>query len=316
MTELRDAKGEWTRAHDTASATASRDAKAKIAAEKRHYIGAKPAPGADIALRDPDKPDDIVHVRASDLAGHVEVVHPDGRKELLAARFVDRPVSPNAIRNTALGHFGDIEAGELPRSLDRAKALAELQDGMDLQGRFVPDLARTQHVKYVMFKDDNEDAETLPDNTIAIAPVLLLASQWADDPLSKEQTGWFTPSDPDVSPVVKAESHEMGHVVASYLGVKARTDMPLWSAIAKSMGTTMPASKLRPGADVGKWFGRNGDAIAKGVSGYGAISLEEMRAELWAEYTTSSNPRQAAQLYGDYARANLSATRQFSQETA
>jgi hypothetical protein len=316
MTELRDAKGEWTRAHDTASATASRDAKAKIAAEKRHYIGAKPAPGADIALRDPDKPGELAHVRQSPVSGHVRVDYADGRHEDIPARFVDHPTGPNAIRNTALGHFGDIEAGELPRSLDRAKALAELQDGMDLQGRFVPDLARAQHVKYVMFKDDNEDAETLPDNTIAIAPVLLLASQWADDPLSKEQTGWFTPSDPDVSPVVKAESHEMGHVVASYLGVEARTDMPMWSAVAKSMGTMMPASEYRPGADVANWFGRNNDAIAKGVSGYGATSLEEMMAELWAEYTTSSNPRQAAKIYGDYVRANLSATRQFSQETA
>jgi hypothetical protein len=247
MTELRDAKGEWTRAHDTASATASRDAKAKIAAR----------------------------------------------------------------------HFGNIEAGELPRSMDRAKALAELQDGMDLQGKFVPDLARAQHVKYVMFKDDNEDGETLPDNTIAIAPVLLLASQWADDPLSKEQTGWFAPSDPGISPVVKAESHEMGHVVASYLGVKARTDMTLWSAIAESMGTTMTENKYLPGrAGVANWFQRNNDAIAENVSQYAATSQEEMYAELWGEYTTSSSPRQAAKIYGDYARANLSAARQFSQETA
>jgi hypothetical protein len=247
MVELRDAKGEWTKAHDTASATASRDAKAKIAAEK---------------------------------------------------------------------HFGDIEAGELPRSLDRAKALGELQAGMDLQGKFVPDLARAQHVKYVMFKDDNEDGETLPDNTIAIAPVLLLSSEWKDDALSKEQTGWFAPSDPGISPVVKAESHEMGHVVASYLGVKARTDMTLWSAIAKSLGTAMPASEYRPGAaDVSKWFNMNSDVIFQHVSQYAATSQEEMLAELWGEYTTSAHPRPAARLYGDYARANLSATRQFSQET-
>ena len=231
--EKRGKHGEWgagalLKAHDTASATASRDAKAKIAAEKRHWVGEKPKRGSVIPMPDPDGPG-IAQVSAAD-DGHVHVVHADGRSEDIPALFVEHPTSPNAIRDGDLGHFGDIEAGELPRSLDRAKALAELQAGMDLQGKFVPDLARTQHVKYVMFKDNSEDGETLPDNTIAIAPVLLLSSEWKDDALSKGQAGWFAPSDPGISPVVKAESHEMGHVVASYLGVKARTDMTLWSA--------------------------------------------------------------------------------------
>ena len=130
--ERRGPGGEWgagalLKAHDTASATASRDAKAKIAADhaaergdrraavakmrgvslireqadtaraarQRRYVGQKPAAGETFYLPDPDKHGQNVMVRAADEDGHVRVEDAAGRRTVLPAAFVSRPMAPN-----------------------------------------------------------------------------------------------------------------------------------------------------------------------------------------------------------------------------
>jgi Phosphatidylinositol 3- and 4-kinase len=109
--EKRGAHGEWgagalLKAHDTASATASADARAKLAADwdakraerkavPRHYVGVKPAPGKTIMMVDPDRPSEIAYVRRHPMAGHVDVEHADGRHEVMPAQFIDHPMLPN-----------------------------------------------------------------------------------------------------------------------------------------------------------------------------------------------------------------------------
>jgi hypothetical protein len=109
--EKRGAHGEWgagaeLKAHDTASATAAADARAKLAADwdakraerkavPRHYVGVKPAPGKAIMMVDPDRPSEIAYVRRHPMVGHVDVEHADGRHEVMPAQFIDHPMLPN-----------------------------------------------------------------------------------------------------------------------------------------------------------------------------------------------------------------------------
>jgi hypothetical protein len=123
---------------------------------------------------------------------------------------------------------------------------------------------------------------------------------------------FFTQVDPaKVSLAQYAVAHETGHHAEYQLDKDSfvTEDGELWGRIADAIGAPRPKVHPRSGrASLAGWADDNQRHIAAGVSKYGADSLPELKAELWAEYTLSDHPRPAAKLYGDYILAHQGGT--------
>jgi hypothetical protein len=110
-------------------------------------------------------------------------------------------------------------------------------------------------------------------------------------------------------------------------------ELPFWDRLSDILHTDRPVRQYVPGPDVyddqgqfqfrgddvpvaelSEWFRhmtRGKDAferkptVRNAVSVYAESNLHEFFAELWCEYTLSSNPRPAAKFYGDYVMSTL-----------
>lgn len=200
------------------------------------------------------------------------------------------------------------------------QAVAEVQHGLDIQGGKVPGLAKLKITitEDLRGADDDPNAlgETLPDNEIQVKPEVTraYAGPGAEEMLVDDQSsGWWVPIDSKYTLADSVVGHEMGHVVASNLmdhpGAGSYDSMRLWGAIAKATGVPPPhvlySYKGDKRADLPRWLDENQASIAMIVSKYGGTNLQELMAELWAEYSLSSSPRPAARIYGEWAMKYL-----------
>ena len=226
------------------------------------------------------------------------------------------------------GHVGTAFADTIRGKAARAAAIAEAQHGLDLQGAFIPMIAKAQ---VLTFSPDLEHettmGETLPDDTILISPYIAAAvgnisrkvrgltpaelQKHEQDPHALGYDGpWWVPSDPQYSLADTTIAHEEGHVVADDVSHAAMMSPDLWTPLAAALGADPPgtfrdALNGKPVLDVSAWVRHNLTAITKGVSQYGSSSVAELQAELWGEYTMNARPRPPAKIYGDYVTAQL-----------
>lgn len=147
------------------------------------------------------------------------------------------------------------------------------------------------------------------------------------------KTHWWVPTDRKWTLSDNVIAHEAGHGVAHSVFDRSGTDIGIpddpqfWKDFAKTVGASSPKPAIRyepsgkpisttePSVverkihshdSIARWIQLNRARIATAVSDYGASlkdgtgSPHELFAELWAEYSLSSNPRAPAKFYGDY----------------
>jgi len=242
-------------------------------------------------------------------------------------KFKPPPV-PAPLKPTPSGHFGHISDTTVLGAAVRPAAIAEAQHALDLQGAFIPMIARQQKVTFSPdLAHKTTMGETLPDDSILINPYIaeaygnisLLIHGMTPAELQKRDQDphvpgydgpWWVPSDPQYSLADTTIAHEEGHVVADDVSHTAMMSPDLWTPLAKSMGVEPPgtfrdAFNGKQILDVNAWVRHNFGVITKNVSQYGSHSLAEMQAELWGEYTMNAVPRPPAKIYGDYVIAQL-----------
>lgn len=110
-------------------------------------------------------------------------------------------------------------------------------------------------------------------------------------------------------------AHEMGHGVARYLfvGFAVPSDPVMLSALAAALHVPAPEvthsdvinMNFVNDGQLTAWAYKNKLAIERGVSKYATSTIHELFAELWAEYSLSTTPREPAKIYGDYVLAQL-----------
>jgi hypothetical protein len=210
-----------------------------------------------------------------------------------------------------IGDVSFIAPGVVSNVAPLQKALAEVQHGLDRQGKIIPKIAKSQHITVRDLTGQRALGETeYPADNIEISPkVCSTINDLAPaEKTVKQREGFWPPTDPDVSLADLIVAHEMGHVVADHV---TQADMEaMWPKLAKILGVPPPGRTLDPGTrqwgtDPG-WATGYAHEIAPQVSKYGTYSTQELQGELWAEYTSSSHPRPPAKFYGDYVLAHLS----------
>jgi hypothetical protein len=219
-------------------------------------------------------------------------------------------------------HFGSVseEPGiTWPTEEMRAGATEEALHGLDLQGKFVPAIADKVHIALADM-DDDINGQTLSKTEVLIdaADTQMYGSyalKW--DHLAPQEiqardqkSGWWVPSDPQYTLADTTVAHEMGHVIADTVGHKFSRE--LWDKLADAAGLLPPAgargkATVTP-SNLADWAMRNHYALEKNVSGYGMSNIGEIMAEMWSEYTMSSNPRPMAKAYGEWVTAKLRET--------
>jgi hypothetical protein len=124
------------------------------------------------------------------------------------------------------------------------------------------------------------------------------------------KSGWWVPADVKWSLADNVMAHELGHGVAAKAW--GNGDVPqsdsFWSDFASAAGLRSAPVRINGKItrdQVDRWISRNKVALRKPVSEYGTTNAAEMMAELWAEYSLSSTPREAAKLYGELAMARI-----------
>lgn len=148
-------------------------------------------------------------------------------------------------------------------------------------------------------------------------------------------SGWWVPTDRKWTLADNVIAHEIGHQVHNVAFSDHADSLPqsqtFWDGLSQTLGVdpptptiettgyTMSGGKLIPGqkytypyATIQQWLRTNRSTVASKVSQYatgGEADTEtkprEMLAEMWAEYTLSSNPGGPAKFYGDYVRNRL-----------
>ena len=214
-------------------------------------------------------------------------------------------------------------------------ATQELRAHLRDQARYIPNIVARAKVYVRNPRLKNADAEHYGGTgQINVKPSVLDS---IGDPSRNQQTlrgtisqGWWTPAGPDKKLLDSVLAHELGHGVADR-GLKARYGVvsgrsaaggntgrqaaaamgaDMWKAIADGAGLMPPLDldKKDPydfEKTINRWIGSNKAKLAREVSTYGTTNMSEMLAELWQEYTQSSDPRAAAKAYGDYVMRYL-----------
>jgi hypothetical protein len=201
----------------------------------------------------------------------------------------------------------------LPTKAKQDAAVAEIQHGVDIQNKFIPDIvAKTKYsiVKNPSSYDSDVMGITNP-GTVKLSHKITAASAGSKAQKEKDEAadrGWIIPHDKGHSSADYFVAHETGHAISDHMSTY---DQAQWNAVAKALGAKI-SPKDRPYggvpfeyADIGSIIMKNKDAFTKGVSQFGASNPDELQAELWAEYTLSSHPRPAAKAYGDYIMKHL-----------
>jgi hypothetical protein len=124
---------------------------------------------------------------------------------------------------------------------------------------------------------------------------------------------WWVPTDAKWSLADNVTAHELGHGVAAkaWGNGNVPSSLKFWLDFSEATGIhTIPGSDGRANGGVAretadKWISSNRYQLEKSLSEYGTTNAAEMMAELWAEYSLSSNPRAAAKLYGELAMAQM-----------
>lgn len=136
---------------------------------------------------------------------------------------------------------------------------------------------------------------------------------------------WWVPTDSKWTLADNVIAHEIGHGVNHSAfdrpgeDVGIPNDAGFWKKFADVLGVRPPQpgeshnlvtdkwEKTYYYTNVERWLKRNRSMVVSALSQYGTggnndsdVKPREMFAELWAEYTLSSNPRPLAKFYGDY----------------
>jgi hypothetical protein len=141
-----------------------------------------------------------------------------------------------------------------------------------------------------------------------------------------KEAGWWVPTDDKWSLADNIIAHEVGHGVNDSVFDRSGSqgipnDSKFWIDFSDKLGVVAPKAKgldfsdrTKPSGvksysspDIERWMVANKSQITDLVSTYGSSDPHEMFAELWSEYTLSSNPRPPAKLYGDYVTQLLNA---------
>jgi SPP1 gp7 family putative phage head morphogenesis protein len=137
---------------------------------------------------------------------------------------------------------------------------------------------------------------------------------------SDTENGWWVKPDQGQTLADLVTAHEVGHgVAAAFFGNTTGTDTgkigqpSLWGPLADAIGAPKPdldqetygGKEYSSYSALSRWATQNRESITSSVSRYAAKNLNETLAELWAEYTTNSHPRNPAKLYGDWVMKNL-----------
>lgn len=232
------------------------------------------------------------------------------------------------------GRFGHIQGGDvIPDPAQRRAATAEVQHGLDLQGKFVPKIAGGQTVELTSALGEGAGGKEETGGPIlldaritrAVGNVKKIQGLTPDEMQRREAAiGWFVPSDPQYSLADTTIAHEEGHAVADKVRPEAMNSIKLWGPLSQALGLPPPGfggkneftgRPLSPSLVLLKWVsadksgpGHTGaGAIEKTVSSYASAAVWELQAELWCEYTMNASPRPPAKIYGDYVMAQLKA---------
>jgi hypothetical protein len=205
-----------------------------------------------------------------------------------------------------------------PDSRPNAPGIQQLGDVMDYQTSIAPNVAR--HVS-VGIRPANDEVFDRSSNASATKVLgvnvhdrgrfgsqqheIHISEDVADLPSSymtqQKKSGWFSKSNANTT-MEHVASHEFGHSVQVKAGLGPTGDAV--DALAKILGVTPPKRDITGTPDyrnMNEWTVKNRVAISKEVSIYGATDVQELMAEIWAEYsqgTSAKPPRRAAKAAG------------------
>jgi hypothetical protein len=246
----------------------------------------------------------------------------DWRAEKLAEIGHPVPAKP------AVHQPADVRFGVKLTEADRKRSRQAIYHASTIQAESTPDIVGK--TTFTVLKNPSYrgggSSNTLAAHSgrlheVTIKPEVMTGSNAQRILENGQKTNHWIPADKEHDLATNVMIHEYGHgvhaemvdrdLMQSLRGGKdtiKTSEQEFWNAFAKTIGASMPPmgkDRGRPAMKVNFWFGQNRDKIAKAVSRYGASSLNEMLAELWAEYKLSSNPRPPAKLYGDFAMSKL-----------
>ena len=124
------------------------------------------------------------------------------------------------------------------------------------------------------------------------------------------KSGWWVPID-DTHLSSHTVAHEAGHAVVHKAFGRAGMPMKLqfWEDFSAVLGVRPPLSQFNAVSPLKmkQWLRDQAvrDSVKKNVSEYALTDHHELQAELWCEFTQSSNPRPAAKMYGEYVLQHL-----------
>lgn len=103
------------------------------------------------------------------------------------------------------------------------------------------------------------------------------------------KSGWYSRT--DANGIQNFVSHESGHFLDHQIQRRGpEAAKPIWNEIAKQFGLKPPFSMNKRGLD--NWLAKpeNNKVLSAAVSRYGATASDELFAEIWASFTTSTSP--------------------------
>lgn len=220
----------------------------------------------------------------------------------------------------------------------RENAVRKLNAQLDTQEKYVPDIVRNTRITL------GDPGVPSPNPSVYTGGVSAQGDLITINPrvFTTHNKSLHPPTDDQYGVPAITLSHEIGHNVHRRLPSGGR-DPELWSQLADAFHLPPPellstsveemragfpqdhldnpdvkaifdkitpesvnrANALMNTGAINQWIKSHEAALKQLVSLYGVSNTNELLAELWTEYTNSSNPRRSARVYGEYVKQHL-----------
>lgn len=120
------------------------------------------------------------------------------------------------------------------------------------------------------------------------------------DGLWAKRTGFVSRVDDEHIGLGSTIAHETGHHV--YMGLTHHKKTKLHKLFLMTYGGPSQQSAVGSRSEVAQWLKKNRGTVEVGISKYATTDLDEMFAEIWREYSASSQPRPKIKKIGEEMR--------------
>lgn len=189
---------------------------------------------------------------------------------------------------------------------------SDIRDALTAQAEYAPDTVKSVQVvvtPQVAEGPGNENRHgsfTYRTGVLQVHPQVFTANNRQEVLDACRTQRWWVPGGVTDKLHHAVISHEIGHGVARIFGQqRIPQDKAFWTEFARIANVPPPPNHPMMPNDYQQWFIEewiklNKKRLRSRISKYGMTNVDEMLAELWAEYTQSPVPRPLAKFYGDY----------------